>query len=558
VTGWPVSGGGTAPVEGSATTSTGNTLPSRFGTSVEAGDISAAPNSDPATRGHAAELAYEFNTDPRIVAGHEPDHGFADLTPIAPPWGSLIETGGPVSIGGVLDGHAVYQFSKTTGGVLTSANQAVMESGIHLFVVARWTGTPAIGDALLGSARGDPTVGEASGVADLRFLSTTQGVADGGQSIAFVTRPFAFTLYEIYYHSKYSRVSVDGGPYFTGSLGSGSWFSGIELGGFWGGQRSDSEVAFVLVYEGQAPARFKRGLYGYLGAKFPSLDLAAGPPPVFSLDTTAPALWDATKPWNAVIVLGQSNASNYASGSTATWQPGTFLFGNDQTWKLGLPQWDSFIGQTDSVSLDPTGTVGGLAGSFANSLQSAWGIPTVLVPCSLSASFIVPGTYPTAPMRSWDREYPRGQHLRDSLYWSAVNRALQVIKWGGTIKALVWYQGNSEAFNADPAIRSQWPARTQATLDSFWSDIGQPNPRLTGDPSRKTIVVGIEQNAASSAAYPWYDDFRLNVQPSIQRSANQIFVTPPAGPFEADQIHLVNTALDFLGGTTIANAILAR
>ena len=95
---------------------------------------------------------------------------------------------------------------------------------------------------------------------------------------------------------------------------------------------------------------------------------------------------------------------------------------------------------------------------FARHVLAGTGRPIGLVPCALGGSTIA----------QWD---PAGKiHGDSSLYGAMLNR----VRSAGThhIKGLVWYQGESEAFTAQPET---YRAKLLALIDSFRRDIGRPD-----------------------------------------------------------------------------------
>lgn len=504
-----------------------------------------------------ATPAYALLEDPRALAIFEPDNGLSDRA-FHSQWGNLVAQGTAVPITGSFDGIPAWQIrakSATTGYLKTATAPSTatrIHGAVHMYMVVRSAGSPAINNVLASS--------DGNGNCNVAWWTGTQYAIQAGGSVQFTTTPSSWHLIEVYWHSNFTYYSVDGGAYTKINPSTSCIWGGLVLGAITGGtQASDCDILGIYLFDGQQSETARAALWARLRSRFPTtLTLPASPPAAFSLATAAPAAWDYTQPWDAVIVLGQSNASDYAfDNSSAAWAAGTYTLTNASAWTAGGDpavafQWDNPANQTDIVSLDPVSMRGALAGALANALHTSWSRPTVLVPCAMTASAIVAGAA-SDPQHDWGREIPRGGHKRNSLYWSAVARALEVIRWGGTIRAVVWYQGESEALNASSGIRAAWPAAVQSLIDSFWQDIGLPNPRLNvGDRTRTTVIVRIAGNASST-----WTDFRTNVIPTITQNANQKLVDAPvAGPFEVDGVHLRSAPLDTLGGL-IATAILA-
>jgi len=116
-----------------------------------------------------------------------------------------------------------------------------------------------------------------------------------------------------------------------------------------------------------------------------------------------------------------------------------------------------FRDQAEKSRRNPIGGVGpGIY--FARHVLAGTGRPIGLIPCALGGSTIA----------QWD---PAGKiHGDSTLYGAMLNRA----RSAGTrhIKGLIWYQGESEAFTAQPGT---YEAKLLDLIDSFRQDLGIPD-----------------------------------------------------------------------------------
>lgn len=192
------------------------------------------------------------------------------------------------------------------------------------------------------------------------------------------------------------------------------------------------------------------------------------------------------------ILAGQSNMSGRASvaalpsGFPAHGER-LFVYSNAGLWQRATEPIDSAKGQKDPVSRDDRAGVGpGL--SMAEALaQLNPGLKIGLVPCALSGS-------------AMDRWTPAMG--RDTLYGSCLARAKEAAA-KGRIRALVWYQGESDTFS--PALAEAWPKKFTTMVQALRRDLGQPDlvviytQLATVSPGIKTRTPGWDQLKALQA-----------------------------------------------------------
>lgn len=100
----------------------------------------------------------------------------------------------------------------------------------------------------------------------------------------------------------------------------------------------------------------------------------------------------------------------------------------------------------------PCGVGPGMA--FANAVRQRVGV-VGLVPCAVGGTAI--------------KEWARGQPL----YVNMVNRAKEAVKSGGEIKALLWYQGESDTSTYDDA--KLYKANMERLIQNVRQDLGSPS-----------------------------------------------------------------------------------
>lgn len=513
---------------------------------------SAWPASSNWPAGTSWPSAYNLLADPTLLAVHEPDSGLADLA-VNGVWGAFTTVGSAVPITGSFDGLPAYQLrpkSGTTGHyetILPAGATNLWKQPSTLFIAGRFGVASTVNGSMGGGNSGFY----------LAFDDATHVLVNGTNHVA--TTPYSFHVYEIIIQTAFSYISIDGGAYAQINPTAGGTFSGCALGARTGStQTSDCDVLGIYVVEGQVSDQLRGAIYARIKARHPTTFTLPG-----AITSAAPALATANPSGlfnpataDAIVILGQSNAMNAATdNSSAAWIAGTYQLGADYVWRAGGDpaagfNWLASNNQVDAVNATPFGGTGNLAGALANGLKTSTGRSQVIIGCAQSASAVVPGNGGSVTL-SWERNMIRGNNLRDSLYWSSVYRAKEALRWGMTIRRIVWYQGNTEAINPTLAIRQAWPATVHAFIRQWCSDVGIPNPYDNlGSSTCKTVIMQLEPSTGPPASFT---DFRTNIQPLIPQNANQVFVlNPSVGPYEADGQHLRSAPLDIIGAAIAA------
>jgi hypothetical protein len=168
-----------------------------------------------------------------------------------------------------------------------------------------------------------------------------------------------------------------------------------------------------------------------------------------------------TPPLDIIILAGQSNMSGM--GSLAELPTGfpvhadrLFIYANSGNWTHAMEPVDNPLGQVDPVSLDRAPGVGpGLA--LADHLAAIRpGRSVGLVPCACSGTSI-------------DQWAPHQE--RTTLYGSCLARAREAAA-KGRIRALVWYQGESDTHSTAQA--RAWPQKFASMVEAWRKDLNQP------------------------------------------------------------------------------------
>lgn len=225
------------------------------------------------------------------------------------------------------------------------------------------------------------------------------------------------------------------------------------------------------------------------------------------------------------LLTGQSNMSGRGLVEDLTpaeraADPAIQVYGNDETIRLALDPLDDATGQVDAVSADLQAAVGpGLF--FARATRALRPKPILLVPCAKGGS----------SMAQWT---PDGG--RDTLYGSCLARARAV---GGKPEGVLWYQGETDAGQADSA--QVWRASFETLVARLRADLG-----------RKRLPIVIVQLAdppspaiSAPKSYPGWAAIQAvqagPLPPCVAR------VSAQGLPKKSDDLHLTTAAQRDLG-----------
>lgn len=159
------------------------------------------------------------------------------------------------------------------------------------------------------------------------------------------------------------------------------------------------------------------------------------------------------------IIAGQSNASgrgtNNQSYSHAVLK--ATMFGNDDVWKDMTDPVDSSVGQVDAVSVDATAG-GTVWPELAEQIMNSQDIPVAFVPCAKGSTSIT----------QWQRNDADPDDTT-TLYGSMYRRITAI---GGEAKAVLFWQGESDAISATP--RAVYLGLLNDYANDVESDFGIP------------------------------------------------------------------------------------
>ncbi len=426
------------------------------------------------------------------------------------------------------DGQPSWQFSKASPNPLVSASAPIFHPPIHYLVVARMNGTPAANDTVAAAKGGGLWL-------DYRD-STHYGIGASAFNVTAATG--SFVLIKHYAHVNFSRTSINDSAYGAQQTiaSAGQISQGVVLGAFnaAGLDASDCEILFYLSWEGQMTDAEATWWNNYLRTKFPTLGIAATPPAMVSLASSATGF--PTGSPVAIPFAGQSNLKNNTTVATATPGANSFMLGRDSTYKALTAAYDAITNQTDFVSADtPGGAVGGLATNLINLVATRFGVNAILVSGAKGGSHLIQG----APLAAntdldwWGRLARRGNMQRDSLYWSFVARVQDAIAKGARIPYSVWYQGESEGESATAHFATDLATTLPAFLTQLAADCGMPD---------KWIIV-CPPPTVPTGSFPNWGPMRAAIQ-SCDDGVKHFVVIATDGPYEPGNLHLQDGALD--------------
>lgn len=200
-----------------------------------------------------------------------------------------------------------------------------------------------------------------------------------------------------------------------------------------------------------------------------------------------------------IALMGQSNMegrgelselpAGFPANPAKIWN-----FTNAYKWEPAKEPIDSPEGQVDVVSIGRRGGVGpslALADAFVSAHPST---SVGLIPCARGATKI----------SEWLKTQTDDQ--RSTLYGSCMNRMKTVSPANGTIRAVIFWQGGSDAKNEEDAL--SWKDRFTAFVAELRADLGNPDLPvimvMLGDPDEKIAkkypywqVVRAQQHAVN-------------------------------------------------------------
>ena len=485
--------------------------------------------------------AYNFAADPQLL-GRWKAGSLADMS-VSGPFGALVATGGAITTTpSVLDGNAVWSFTKGAAVRLLSANLTTIPGPFHFFIVARSTatgGAPALGDVWM-SDGGNGTGGSAVTWQDATHIRGTSG-----GNLSAVCTPTNFNFFNFCFHCfGPSRFCVNGAPYSTANDNVGNQIHGIVLGALNNGTSGAGvDIAEVIVVEGQCSAALIAGITSYMSATYPSLGVAATPPAVFSVDQTVLSLVSAGDDF--IILGGQSNMDCNTSAATATAAANTYVFDAGLTFHAMPQVYNAYGGAPVDTTPSRGAGAGGPGTSLLNTYTASTGRRVLACPIMSGGSGMSTAGANGVASNTWERDAVggRNQHQRNVLYWLAVARVKNLINLGLKFRFLAWYQGEDEAISGQASTHA---AITNTFFTNFLADCGLP----------KRIVVQQIANSVFGATAP--NIATIQAGQAGLASAGSVLVTPAwAGAMEGDGLHVVAAGANSIGAA-MANAALAQ
>lgn len=210
----------------------------------------------------------------------------------------------------------------------------------------------------------------------------------------------------------------------------------------------------------------------------------------FAASTTAPRVGTPT-----FVIAGQSNASNRATNHQA-WS-GTrnaWIYGNDDRWRLLFDPYDDYRGEIGTVAEDVIAvTSGSWVPAMCTDYMDANNCDIAIVPAACG------GTSITLWAPDTDHED------RTTLYGNANVRAQAAEATTGLLRGVLWWQGETDAFNAMSAATYQ--AALEAIAAAFATDLGGvklypcllQNSSALSDVAEAAIRTGTTDAIAASA-----------------------------------------------------------
>ncbi|XP_028772591.1 probable carbohydrate esterase At4g34215 [Neltuma alba] len=170
------------------------------------------------------------------------------------------------------------------------------------------------------------------------------------------------------------------------------------------------------------------------------------------------SLWAAVKTKDIFILGGQSNMAGRGGVQGGKWDGNVppECRPNPSIWRLNAQlQWEE-AREPLHAGIDVGNTCGvGPAMAFANHVIGSAGGTVGLIPCAAGGTRI--------------SQWSRGSRL----YTQLIQRANRSVSEGGTVRALLWYQGESDTVRKEDA--DSYKARLQSFFTDLRSDLQLPS-----------------------------------------------------------------------------------
>lgn len=231
-------------------------------------------------------------------------------------------------------------------------------------------------------------------------------------------------------------------------------------------------------------------------------------------------------------IAGQSNASGTGAGMVDDPpEAGVHMFANDEQWKLATHPLEDATGTLHPITV--TGIYHGHSPwlTFAKRVKARLGSPIGLIPTAMGGS----------PLQRWNPSEP-GQA---DLY---ANMMDMIHKAGGSIRGIVWYQGESDC---SPGPADSYLARFGQFVQSVRDDLGYPRlPILTAQINRTTTTscqLSPPRDATHAAAAQRAWSTVREAQRQAARDIPGVYLVPTLDLSLSDNIHIAAPSEVVLG-----------
>lgn len=241
------------------------------------------------------------------------------------------------------------------------------------------------------------------------------------------------------------------------------------------------------------------------------------------------------------VIAGQSNSAGYGRGPV--YDPpelGLHLFRNTETWNLAFHPMNDSTDTAHSVNRETANPAHSPYLHFARLLKQQLGYPIGLIQTALGGSAL--------------REWNPTENEDAELYHNMLHCIERV---GGTVKGVLWYQGESDC---DPTLAGTYAERFEATVEAWRARLKQPDldiltvqlnrfyPQIAeplSDAQQRgwSIVREAQRQAAHTLSH-------VAVVPALDLPLSDLIHTSPSGNMQLGE-RMANAALGMVYGRPI-------
>lgn len=231
------------------------------------------------------------------------------------------------------------------------------------------------------------------------------------------------------------------------------------------------------------------------------------------------------------LIAGQSNAAGY--GKDIIYDPpmiGVHVLRNSGKWDLAAHPLNDSTNTQSEVNMDPSNTGSSPYLSFAKNIYQRVGYPIGLIPTALGGS----------PLSRWNPD-----EVGD-LYENMIRR---VCSQGGSVKAVLWYQGCSDTNVRMDAV--EYTKRFGNMVEHMRKDLESPDlPVFTFQISRFTTPP-----ASMKEDFSW--SIVRQAQREAAKSIKNVYLLPTIDGTLSDMIHN-SASFNLVLGDRLARQVMAR